>query len=60
MRIVSRGRKPRMLTLFAVAAFAISVLLAIGEAAYKRTWPKATGVFVALFAVLLMGSVMMR
>ena len=49
-----------MLTLFAVAAFAISVLLAMGEAAYKRNWPKVTGGFVALFAVLLVGSVVIR
>jgi hypothetical protein len=46
--------------LFAVAAFAISVMLAMGEVAYKRTWPKVTGGFVALFAVLLMGSVFVR
>jgi hypothetical protein len=46
-----------MLTLFAVAAFAISVLFAMGEVAYKRSFPKVTGAFVALFAVLLVGSV---
>jgi hypothetical protein len=57
MRIVSRGRKTLMLTLFAVAAFVISVLFAMGEVAYKRSFPKVTGAFVALFAVLLVGSV---
>ena len=31
------GEKPRMLTLFAVAAFVISVLFAMGEVAYKRS-----------------------
>lgn len=46
-----------MLTLFAVAAFAISVLLAFGEVAYKRDWPRMTGAFVILFSVLLLGSV---
>ncbi|HTV09608.1 MAG TPA: hypothetical protein VMD97_11240 [Candidatus Aquilonibacter sp.] len=45
-----------MLTLFAVAAFAISVLLAMGEVAYKRRFPRVTGAFVALFAMLLIGS----
>jgi len=45
-----------ILTLFAVAAFAISVLLAMGEVAYKRSFPKVTGAFVALFGMLLMGS----
>jgi len=49
-----------MLTLFAVAAFAISVLFALGEVAYKRSFPKMTGAFVALFGALLMGSVFMR
>jgi hypothetical protein len=49
-----------MLTLFAVAALAISILLAMGEAAYKRNWPKVAGVFVVLFAVLLVGSVIVR
>jgi hypothetical protein len=57
LRIVSRGRKPLMLTLFAVAAFVISVLFAMGEVAYKRSFPKVTGAFVALFAALLVGSV---
>ena len=60
IRIVSRGRKPRMLTLFAVAAFVISVLFAMGEVAYKRSFPKVTGVFVALFLVLLVGSAFMH
>jgi hypothetical protein len=46
-----------MLMLFAVAAFAISVLLAMGEVAYKRRFPRVTGAFVALFGVLLLGSV---
>ncbi|HXS11346.1 MAG TPA: hypothetical protein VN734_01470 [Acidobacteriaceae bacterium] len=45
-----------MLTLFAVAAFVISVLFAIGEVAYKRSFPKVTGAFVALSGMLLMGS----
>lgn len=49
-----------MLTLFAVAAFAISVLFAFGEVAYKRSFPKVTGGFVALFAMLLMGSMFMH
>lgn len=49
-----------MLTLFAVAAFAISVLFAFGEIAYKRSFPKVTGAFVALFSVLLLGSVLVR
>jgi len=49
-----------MLTLFAVAAFVISVLFAMGEVAYKRTFPKVTGAFVALFSVLLLGSVFMH
>jgi len=49
-----------MLTLFAVAAFVISVLFAIGEAAYKRSFPRATGAFVALFGMLLMGSMFMH
>jgi len=49
-----------MLTLFAVAAFVISVFFAIGEVAYKRSFPKATGVFVALFGMLLMGSMFMH
>lgn len=49
-----------MLTLFAVAAFAISVLFAFGEVAYKRSFPKVTGAFVALFSVLLLGSVIIR
>lgn len=57
MSIVPRGRKPLILTLFAVAAFAISVLFAMGEVAYKRSFPKVTGAFVALFGMLLMGSV---
>lgn len=51
------GEKPRMLTLFAVAAFVISGLFALGEVAYKRSFPKVTGAFVALFLVLLVGSV---
>jgi hypothetical protein len=51
------GEKPLMLTLFAVAAFVISVLFAMGEVAYKRSFPKVTGAIVALFAVLLVGSV---
>lgn len=49
-----------MLTLFAVAALVISILLAMGEAAYKRNWPKITGAFVALFAVLLVGSIVIH
>ncbi|HSU18759.1 MAG TPA: hypothetical protein VLI45_03360 [Acidobacteriaceae bacterium] len=49
-----------MLTLFAVAALVISVLFAMGEVAYKRSWPKMTGAFVALFSVLLLGSVFIR
>lgn len=49
-----------MLTLFAVAAFVISVLFAFGEVAYKRSFPKVTGAFVALFAMLLMGSVIIH
>ncbi|HZQ43124.1 MAG TPA: hypothetical protein VFA99_07720 [Acidobacteriaceae bacterium] len=49
-----------MLTLFAVAALVISVLFAFGEIAYKRKFPKVTGAFVALFAMLLMGSVIIR
>jgi hypothetical protein len=49
-----------MLTLFAVAAFAISVLFAMGEAAYKRRFPRVAGAFVALSAVLLVGSVIVR
>ena len=49
-----------MLTLFAVAAFVISVLFAMGEVAYKRSFPKVTGVFVALFFVLLVGSAFMH
>jgi hypothetical protein len=49
-----------MLTLFAVAALAISVLFAFGEIAYKRSFPKRTGAFVALFSVLLLGSVLVR
>jgi hypothetical protein len=57
MSIVSPGEKSLMLTLFAVAAFAISVLFAMGEVAYKRSFPKVTGAFVALFSVLLLGSV---
>jgi hypothetical protein len=60
VRIVSRGRKPLTLTLFAVAAFVISVLFAFGEVAYKRKFPKVTGVFVALFAMLLIGSVVIH
>ena len=56
----SRREKNWMLTLFAVAAFVISVLFAMGEVAYKRTFPKVTGAFVALFAVLLAGSVFVR
>jgi hypothetical protein len=58
--MVSRGEKPLMLTLFAVAAFAISVLLAMGEVAYKRRFPRVTGAFVALFGALLVGSVFLR
>jgi hypothetical protein len=54
------GEKPLMLTLFAVAAFVISVLFAIGEVAYKRAFPKVTGVIVALFAALLVGSVVIH
>jgi integral membrane sensor domain MASE1 len=54
------GEKPRMLTLFAVAAFVISVLFAMGEVAYKRSFPKVTGVFVALFLMLLVGSAFMH
>ena len=46
-----------MLTLFAVAAFVISLMVAMGEVAYKRSFPKVAGAFVALFAVLLVGSV---
>ncbi|HEV2576927.1 MAG TPA: hypothetical protein VGU25_06930 [Acidobacteriaceae bacterium] len=46
-----------MLTLLAVALFVISVLFAMGEAAYKQSFPKVTGAFVVLFAALLMGSV---
>jgi len=49
-----------MLTLFAVAAFVISVFFAMGEVAYKRAFPKVTGAFVALFAMLLMGSMFMH
>ena len=49
-----------MLTLFAVAAFAISVLFAFGEIAYKRSFPRVTGAFVALFSMLLVGSVLIR
>jgi hypothetical protein len=49
-----------MLTLFAVAAFVISILFAMGEVAYKRSFPKVTGAFVALFSVLLLGSVLVR
>lgn len=49
-----------MLTLFAVAALVISVLFAFGEIAYKRSFPKLTGAFIALFAVLLVGSVFIR
>jgi hypothetical protein len=49
-----------MLTLFAVAALVISVLFAFGEVAYKRSFPKTTGAFVALFSVLLLGSVLVR
>jgi hypothetical protein len=49
-----------MLTLFAVAAFVISVLFAMGEVAYKRSFPKVTGAFVALFSLLLLGSVLVR
>lgn len=49
-----------MLTLFAVAAFAISVLFAFGEVAYKRSFPKVTGAIVAVTAVLLLGSVVIR
>jgi len=49
-----------ILTLFAVAAFAISVLFAFGEIAYKRTFPKVTGAFVALSAMLLLGSVVIH
>ncbi|HEX5283261.1 MAG TPA: hypothetical protein VFW30_04005 [Bryocella sp.] len=49
-----------MLRLFAVALFVISVLFAMGEVAYKRSFPKVTGAFVALFAALLMGSVFVR
>ena len=50
------GEKPRMVTLFAAAAFVISVLFAMGEVAYKRSFPKVMGAFVALFLVLLVGS----
>ena len=49
-----------MLTLFAVAALVISVLFAMGEVAYKRKFPKVTGAFVALFSILLLGSVFMH
>ena len=49
-----------MLTLFAVAAFVISVFFAIRDVAYKRSFPKATGAFVALFGMLLMGSMFMH
>ena len=49
-----------ILTLFAVAAFAISVLFAMGEVAYKRSFPKVTGALVALFGMLLMGSMFMH
>jgi integral membrane sensor domain MASE1 len=49
-----------MLTLFAVAAFVISLFLAMGEVAYKRSFPKVMGAFVALFGVLLVGSVFVR
>jgi hypothetical protein len=49
-----------MLTLFAVAAFAISVLFAMGEVAYRRSWPRVTGAIVALTSALLIGSVIVR
>jgi hypothetical protein len=49
-----------MLTLFAVAALVISVLFAFGEVAYKRSFPKVTGAFVALSSLLLLGSVFVR
>jgi hypothetical protein len=49
-----------MLTLFAVAAFAISVLFVMGEVAYKRTWPRVTGAILALTSALLIGSVLIR
>lgn len=49
-----------VLTLFAVGAFVISVLFALGEVAYKRSFPKIAGAFVALFGVLLLGSVVIH
>ena len=49
-----------MLTLFAVAAFVISVFFAMGEVAYKRSFPRVTGAFVAGFLALLVGSVFMH
>jgi hypothetical protein len=49
-----------MLTLFAVASLAISILLAMGETAHRRSWPKVTGGFVVLFAFLLVGSIVVR
>lgn len=49
-----------MLTLLVMAAFVISVLFAIGEIVYRRSWPRATGAFVALFSMLLLGCIFVR
>jgi succinate-acetate transporter protein len=54
------GEKARMFLLLFMALFVISVLFAMGEIAYRRRFPKVAGVFVALFAVLLVGSVFVR
>lgn len=39
--------------LLAVAGFAISVLIALGEAYYERDWPRDTFKFVVMFGLVL-------